>query len=92
MSNLIVSPEPGLQVGSFRSKQLHGANFPDHPAWATAAQAMFCSQNRGGMSMKNVVIFSSFHKFFRPLLSNLSLSLILLQRQGESIRRKQAIN
>lgn len=44
--------------------QLYGANFPDYPAWATAAQ--FTSHS------ENAAIFSSFHKLFQPLSSKYS--------------------
>ena len=86
-----------LQSQAFRqpgfcSKQLYGANFPDHPSQATAAQSTSCFQNAGGMSMKNVRLFLvPFINYFSHFSSN-STSLILPQRQGEGFRRKQANN
>lgn len=89
---LLVSPEPSTQVDSFWSKQLYGANFPDHPAQATAAQSVSCFQNAGGMSMKNMLLFLVlFINYFSHFSTN-STSLILLQKQGEGFRRKQANN
>lgn len=92
MSNLLVSPEPSIQVASFWSKQLYGANFPVHPAQVTAAQSLSRFQNAGGMSMTKAQLFLvPFINYFSHFSTN-STSLILLLRQGEGSRIKQANN
>lgn len=92
MSNLLLSPEPSIQVASFWSKQLYGANFLDHPAQVTAAQSLSCFQNAARMSMTKAQLFLvPFINYFSHFSTN-STSLILLLRQGEGSRIKQANN